>query len=97
MPLVKCPHCPQRVRPKQLPLHLKKCIAKRRKDKAAGSEAQKEIYAADQARIDADLLAKKRAQLQEREVEFTKELEALRQAEQVPMAPKPTTKKGKKK
>ena len=97
MAMVKCPHCPARVRPKQILLHLKKCIIKRRKDKAAGSAEQRAIYAKDQERIDAEVLAEKKAELESKELELAKQREALAQAEQLPTIPKPTTKKGTKK
>lgn len=94
MPLVKCPHCPERVRPKQLPLHLKKCISKRRKDKAAGAPAQKAIYAADQQRIDAEDLALKRAELEKAEAKLAVARESLGIARgKTDSDPKPSAKK----
>jgi hypothetical protein len=96
MPLVKCPHCRERLRPNRLALHLKKCIYKRRKDATLQRPKDAAVYEANEKLSIATGLENRKAQLEAAQKELDK-----KKAELAPEAPaqnpKPTTKKGSKK
>ena len=88
MSLVKCEHCRERVRQTQLPLHLKRCIVKRRKDAVEQNKKNKPIYAKEQAEANARDLELKKAELTQEASELAEKLKALEAAEKAP-EPKP--------